>query len=141
MTVDKAPKRRGATATEVEDKPKEKRSIAFRQQIAVAFGELHFYGLLILRMIAVREGAISLLLVLLMVASAVGVIYSSHLSRQLFSELKVLQKERDQYEREWTQLLLEQSAWSAHSRIEKVASTELRMQVPAMSEVVMISAK
>ena len=75
---------------------------------------------------------------LVLIASAVGVIYASHLNRQLFTELAILQSQRDAYEMEWTQLLLEQSAWSAHGRIEHVAITKLEMKVPEASDIVVV---
>ncbi len=75
------------------------------------------------------------ILVCLMLLSAQAVVYSTHLSRQLFSELKTLQEHRDRIEREWTQLLLEQSAWSTHHRIERLATERLGMVMPDMAKV------
>lgn len=69
-----------------------------------------------------------LLLILLM--SAIGVVYSSHMVRQLFAEHANLLEERDHLQLEWAQLLLEQSAWSAPTRIEQVARDELNMVLP-----------
>jgi cell division protein FtsL len=36
---------------------------------------------------------------------------------------------------EWGQLQLEQSAWSTHAFVERVANTRLRMSIPAPSSV------
>ncbi|MCP5160946.1 MAG: cell division protein FtsL [Hahellaceae bacterium] len=71
----------------------------------------------------------------IVVLSALAVVYSTHWSRQLFSELKGLQLHRDQLEREWSQLLLEQSAWSTHNRIERIAMEQLNMVMPDMDKV------
>ena len=70
--------------------------------------------------------------------SSVGVIYASHLNRQLFAELASLQSARDAYEMEWSQLLLEQGVWSAHGRIENMAITTLGMKIPEAQDIVVI---
>jgi len=67
-----------------------------------------------------------------------GCVYSAHITRQLFEELTQLQSWRDAYEMEWSQLLLEQSAWSAHGRIEHVAISKLGMKVPDAQDIVII---
>src|SRR5690554_1945702 len=50
---------------------------------------------------------ITLALVLVLTASAIGVVISSHQNRELFNTLSGLQEQRDGYQREWSQLLLE----------------------------------
>lgn len=69
-------------------------------------------------------------------ASAVGVIYSKHLNRKLFVELQQLNKSIDFLEIEWGRLQLEQSAWSDHGRIEKIAREKLKMALPDINSVV-----
>ena len=71
-----------------------------------------------------------LLLLLAVIACALGVVTSQHKARKLFIEL---QKEKDraqQMEVEWGQLQLEQSTWAAHSRVEKVARERLHLVTP-----------
>ena len=63
-------------------------------------------------------------------ASAGGAIYTRHRSRELFVELERLRSQRDGLETEWGQLQLEQSAWSAHAFVERVATTRLQMMSP-----------
>ena len=70
------------------------------------------------------------LLWLLALASAAGVIWAKHRSRELFIELQKLQAQRDTLEIESGQLLLEQSAWSAHAFVEQVATQRLHMVTP-----------
>ena len=67
---------------------------------------------------------------LLVVASALGVIYSSYKSRQLFSDLQQQKREAMRLEEEWGRLLLEQSTWATPARIERLAKSELNMVVP-----------
>jgi cell division protein FtsL len=67
--------------------------------------------------------------------SAAGVIYAKHRSRAMFVELQSLNRERDNLETEWGQLQLEQSAWSTHGFVERVANAKLAMDIPAPDEV------
>jgi cell division protein FtsL len=62
--------------------------------------------------------------------SAAGAIYCKHRARELFVELERLNAHRDNLDVEWGQLQLEQSAWSTHAFVERVASTKLRMATP-----------
>lgn len=72
------------------------------------------------------------------VSSAVLLIYSKHQSRKLFVELQQLTVEMNALNTEWSQLQLEQSAWSGHGRIEEVARKRLSMVVPESEEVVFV---
>jgi len=70
--------------------------------------------------------------------SAVGVIYSKHQTRKMFVSLQKLHKEIDELNIEWGQLQLEQSAWSSHGRIEKIARNKLQMTLPRANEIIYI---
>jgi cell division protein FtsL len=72
-------------------------------------------------------------------ASAAGAIYSKHRARESFVELERLNSRRDNLEIEWGQLQLEQSAWSTHAFVERVASTRLKMAMPPPQEIEVIS--
>lgn len=78
------------------------------------------------------------LLFSLVLASAILLIYSKHQSRKLFVELQQLKSEMNALNTEWSQLQLEQSAWSDHGRIEDVARNRLSMVVPDSSDVVFV---
>ena len=71
--------------------------------------------------------------------SAAGAIWCKHSSREMFVELESLNARRDNLEIEWGQLQLEQSAWSTHAFVERVASTKLRMATPPPKEIEIIS--
>jgi len=71
--------------------------------------------------------------------SAAGAIYCKHLSRELFVQLERLDARRDNLESEWGQLQLEQSAWSTHAFVERVASTKLHMAMPPPKEIEIIA--
>jgi len=67
--------------------------------------------------------------------SAVAVIQVRNEARTLFTELEHLSAERDELNIEWGQLQLEQSAWSNHGFVERVANDKLRMTLPQPAEV------
>lgn len=85
-----------------------------------------------------RQALISVALVGLLLVSALGVVVSSYQNRNLFNSLSELQSERDAYQREWSQLLLEQSALSAHGRVERLASERFGMAVPGKQDMVLV---
>ena len=70
------------------------------------------------------------LLWLAVLASSAGAIYCEHRARELFIQLETLNARRDNLQIEWGQLQLEQSAWSSHAFVERVASTRLHMAMP-----------
>jgi cell division protein FtsL len=78
---------------------------------------------------AVSGTAVLLLLILL---SAFAVIHSSHACRQLYTQLQVLEASRWHLQEDHGRLLLEQSTWASHYRVEKVAEGELGMSPPAL---------
>ena len=66
-------------------------------------------------------------LTLLVIISALSVVYVKHENRKHFVELQGLQKQRDAMNIEWGQLQLEQSTWATQSRIERLARKRLGM--------------
>ena len=78
------------------------------------------------------------LLFALVLASAILLVYSKHQSRKLFVEAQQLRYEVDALNTEWSQLQLEQSAWSGHGRIERVARKQLSMITPEADDVVFV---
>jgi len=87
---------------------------------------------------ASKNGLVSIALLVALLVSGVMTVYGVHLNRQLFMELKVLQAEEDRAQRRWTQLLLEESAWSAPGHVEHIASTRLGMATPRAEQVEMV---
>lgn len=78
----------------------------------------------------VRPTAVLALLVLLVLGSALMVIYSAYEYRNLFNRHQVLSSQGDELQVEWGQLLLEESAWSANNRVETLAEKKLNMRIP-----------
>jgi len=75
----------------------------------------------------------------LVLASAILLVYSKHQSRKFFVELQQLRYQVDALNTEWSQLQLEQSAWSGHGRIERIASKRLSMVMPGSNDVVFVT--
>ena len=71
--------------------------------------------------------------------SAAGAIWCKHRARALFVQLETLNVRRDNLEIEWGQLQLEQSAWSTHAFVERVASTRFHMATPPPKEIEIIA--
>ena len=72
---------------------------------------------------------------LAVLGSAVQVIYARHKARDLFVHLEKLNAERDSLEMEWGRLQLEQSYWSSHAFVERVANAKLQMNLPQNRDV------
>lgn len=71
-------------------------------------------------------------------ASALAVITASHQTREQYGRLQQLEREQQQLQTEWGQLLLEESAWSSPARIERLAMERLEMRLPDVDEVEVI---
>ena len=81
---------------------------------------------------------IVILLFCMLLGSAILLVYSKHQSRKLFVELQQLKYQVDILNTEWSQLQLEQSAWSGHGRIERIARNRLSMVMPEPGDVVFV---
>ena len=86
-----------------------------------------------------RKRVPELLLGMLVLCSAVAAVYAKHESRKLFIEVQALNVERDQLAVEWGQLQIEQSAWSTHARVEKIAREDMNLRPPADDQVRLFS--
>ena len=72
-------------------------------------------------------------------ASAAGAIWSKYRARELFVQLERLRSDREALDAEWGRLQLEQSAWSSHAFVERVASAKLHMAMPPPKEIEIVS--
>lgn len=73
---------------------------------------------------------LNLILFFVLMCSALGLVNAQHKARKLYIELEQMSQDAKQYEQVYGQLQLEQSTWAMHSRIEKIATQQLQMQVP-----------
>ena len=82
-----------------------------------------------------KGSVLMLVLFVLVLASALAVSYTAHISRQLLNELYTELSASDKAQAEWGRLVLEQSTWTAHNRIELIARERLGMRIPEAVEV------
>lgn len=77
----------------------------------------------------------------LCVMSAIGVVYTTYMSRQVVFQLEELKREASGMEVVSGQYVLEKSVWSSYSRIEKKAKQEMNMVKPERSEIIWVTGK
>lgn len=78
---------------------------------------------------------ITFLLLAALVLCAMAVVASQHKARKLYVELQKEQAAAKQLEVEWGQLQLEQGTWATHARVERIATRELNMRLPASGRI------
>ena len=83
----------------------------------------------------------SLLLLVLVMFSAMAVVYVKYDARLMFNQLQKELREQDKLGVEWSRLQLEKNTWSSNSRIEKLARTKLNLQTPKPEQIVYIQVK
>ena len=81
---------------------------------------------------------VSLLLLAVLTACALGLVSSQHEARKLFIELGEQQERSRRLDVEYGQLQLESSTWAMHARVEKIARTSLRMRAPEAGRVQLV---
>lgn len=77
-------------------------------------------------------------LAVLVLLSAVSVVYARHDARQLFIELQQLTAERDRLNIDWGRLQIEHSTWASPGRVEQIAREKLGMREPDPAKVVIV---
>ncbi|RXZ44452.1 cell division protein FtsL [Crenobacter cavernae] len=84
---------------------------------------------------------LNVLLLTLVVFSSWSVVTAQYDARKRYSELEKEQKLAQTLEVDYGRLLLEQSTWGAHARIEKAVGSRLKMHTPDQREVQIVSVK
>ena len=80
----------------------------------------------------------TIILMIAVLFSAFSIVYIRQLDRQLFMNLQTEQHTRDNLHVEWSQLLLEQSAWGTQSRVQTLAENQLDMTLPKQKNIVLV---
>ncbi|MFC5078623.1 Cell division protein FtsL [Vibrio thalassae] len=89
----------------------------------------------------ITVGRVPLLVLLLIFATAMGVVFATHHTRQAINQKDVALQERERLDNEWRNLLLEENALSEHSRVQAMAKRELDMKRPDADKEVVVSLK
>ena len=74
----------------------------------------------------------------LIMLSAFTVIYSTHACRELYAKLQVLESSQWYLQEDYGRLMLEQSTWASHHRVESVARSDLGMRAPDLQHFTVI---
>lgn len=82
---------------------------------------------------------ITIVLAFCMVGTALSVVYTTHKSRSLSTEMQYLKNSQRKLQLEWGRLLLERSTWSSHDRIWSLARNKLDMHEPNPAEWVIVT--
>ena len=77
-------------------------------------------------------------LILVLLISALAVIYSKYHSRLIFIEIQKQERALDQYEVEWGQLQLELTTLAEQNRVEQVARGQLKLVMPLREKIIYI---
>lgn len=85
-----------------------------------------------------RINMLRLVLIILVIISALAVVYVADLNRRLFIAYQDAQSQHNQLYVEWGRLLLEQSTWSTQERVQTLAEQRLGMHLPQAADVVSV---
>ncbi len=85
-----------------------------------------------------NDGRLLIGLSLILIVSALAVIYSKYQSRLMFNEIQVMEKKLDEYEVEWGRLQLELTMLTEENRIEVAARNRLKLTMPVRKKIIYI---
>ena len=83
-----------------------------------------------------RQIAVTMVMWSLVIAAAISVVYSKHVSRILHAKVQTVHKERVALQNETGMLLLEKATWTADARLEQIARSQLDMTMPSRVEMI-----
>ena len=86
----------------------------------------------------ITVGRVPLLVLILIFASAMGVVFTTHHTRQAITEKDQALQERERLDNEWRNLLIEETELAEHSRVQEIAKDELQMKRPDSDKEVVI---
>lgn len=82
---------------------------------------------------------LTFILLAALMSCAMVLVASQNKARKLYVELQKEQAAAKQLDVEWGQLQLEQGTWGTHGRIERIATRELNMRLPAANRVEVVA--
>ena len=83
----------------------------------------------------------TIFLTLVVLTSALSLVYVTNYSRSLNAALQQAATESDQLRIQWGQLLLEKSTWVVQARVQRVAEDKLGMVIPDSKSIMILSSK
>jgi cell division protein FtsL len=88
-----------------------------------------------------RVQAVTMILILFVLSSALSVVYFTNATRTLNAAVQQTSYEQEQIHVEWGRLLLEQSTWMMQARVQEIAEDSLGMVVPDSKSIVIVNEK
>ena len=101
---------------------------------ARAINQSNFFSGQLLDMRLSKQLCFLLTLLLMVLISALAIVYVTNEHRISFSELQRLEQQSNQLQLQWGQLLLEQASLATPARVELLAVKKLQMRLPADKE-------
>lgn len=83
-----------------------------------------------------KNGMLAAGLSVVLLSSALAVIYSKYQSRLIFIEIQKMEKELDRYEVEWGRLQLELTMLTEENRVEVEAKKRLKLVMPVREKII-----
>ena len=83
-----------------------------------------------------KNGMLAAGLSVVLLSSALAVIYSKYQSRLIFIEIQEMEKELDRYEVEWGRLQLELTMLTEENRVEVEAKKRLKLVMPVREKII-----
>lgn len=80
----------------------------------------------------------TVLLVIAVMGSALGVIITAYENRRQLAELETLRREARDMQVLWVQYLVEKSTWAAYARVHDIAVNQLQMETPAPDRITVV---
>jgi cell division protein FtsL len=84
--------------------------------------------------ITIASWMLLLVEVVVVLLTTFGIVTTTYRTRQLFSQLEDVRSEQEAQLERWGKLLLEESAFSSPSRVERVARESLEMRLPSADD-------
>ncbi len=85
-----------------------------------------------------KQLVLVLILLLFVLVSALTVVYSTNVHRETFTELKLAERNQQQLQLRWGQLLLEQASLATPARVQELATAKFQMVLPTNNQTVML---
>jgi cell division protein FtsL len=85
-----------------------------------------------------KETLMIMMLLIVLMVSALAVIYCKNLSRSIFIEIERNERALDQYEVEWGQMQLELTTLAEQNRVEVIAKERLMLVMPPRESIIYI---
>lgn len=82
------------------------------------------------RLAITREWLLITILAVVVLCSAMAVVYVKNTERSVFSDLQSARRDASHLQVEWGQLLLERSTLATPARVQKIAQSKLGMSLP-----------